>query len=122
MVLIGTIIGCLPWQERAERMSAEKLVFTATVTPATGGEWIFRNSIDHMMKNGVGSAHFIPLEVAEDRALLRGEIITDPRLVTERGLKEYLTDILAAKQGIFLDLEVRLREGLRPWVRAARAA
>ncbi|MCG2622541.1 hypothetical protein LVY72_11520 [Arthrobacter sp. I2-34] len=82
--------------------------FSMTVAPRKGAEHIFRSSVEHLAANGVGNARFSVVELTDSRAVLRGEITGDPRLVTDRSLAEFLTDTLAVKEGIHLDLEVRI--------------
>ena len=89
-------------------MKQNKIVFTVTASAREGGDQVFRNSIKMMVENGVGGASFLPVEIGNMRAVLQGEMIADLRLVTERGLAEYLEDTLASKESIHLDLALEL--------------
>lgn len=83
-------------------------IFTMTAAPREGGEQIFRSSVEQIAANGAGNATFSVVEMADSTAVLRGEITGDSRLVTDRSLAEFLTDALASKEAIHLDLEVRI--------------
>jgi hypothetical protein len=102
-------------------MWKDRIIFTLTAAPRDGGEQIFRSSVEQIMGNGAGAASFSSIEIAESAAVLRGEIAGDRRMVTERGLAEYLEDILASKEAIHLDLDVRIEARGLP-LPAARAA
>lgn len=91
-------------------MTQSKIVFTMTVSPREGDEQVFRNSVGLVAENGVGGASFMPVEIGSTQAVLQGEIFADRRLVTDRGLAEYLEDTLASKESIHLDLSVVLGE------------
>jgi hypothetical protein len=95
-------------------VTQNKIVFTVTASPQEGDEEVFRNSIGLIVENGVGSASFIPIEIGRSQAVLQGEIIADLRLVTERGLAEYLEDTLASKESIHLDLSLAMGADGRP--------
>ncbi|MFD1212930.1 hypothetical protein ACFQ36_12865 [Arthrobacter sp. GCM10027362] len=90
-------------------MRQSNIIFTMTATPREGGERIFRNSIGRIAADGAGGATFGTVELADSAAVLRGEIVADPRLVTNRSLAEYLEDTLASKEDIHLDLDVRIQ-------------
>ncbi|MGW6172412.1 hypothetical protein ACWF5H_02860 [Arthrobacter sp. NPDC055138] len=89
-------------------MTQSKIVFTLTASPHIGDERVFRNSIELMVEDGVGGASFTPADIGRTQAVLQGGIIADRRLVTARGLAEYLADTLASKEGIRLALGVEL--------------
>jgi hypothetical protein len=95
-------------------VTQNKIVFTLTASPHGGDEQVFRNSIGLVVENGVGAASFTPVEIGSTQAVLQGEIIADLRLVTERGLAEYLEDTLASKESIHLDLSLALEADGRP--------
>lgn len=99
---------------KEESVTQDKIVFTVTASPRDGGGQVFRSSIQMMVENGVGGASFIPLHIGSRQAVLRGEMIADLRLVTERGLAEYLEDTLASKESIHLDLALELAANGRP--------
>jgi len=102
-------------------VTQDHIVFTLTASPHEGGEQVFRDSIDLVVEHGVGGAIFTPVEIGSTQAVLQGEIIADLRLVTERGLAEYLEDTLASKESIHLDLTLQLEADGRP-LPVARAA
>ena len=89
-------------------MWKDRILFTLTATPRDGGEQIFRSSVEQIVGNGAGAASFSAVEIAGSTAVLQGEMAGDRRMVTERGLAEYLEDVLASKEAIYLDLDVRI--------------
>ncbi|EMY33895.1 hypothetical protein D477_012480 [Arthrobacter crystallopoietes BAB-32] len=88
-------------------MTHDTIFFTMTAEAPKGGERIFKGSVFQLFEDGAGGASFHSVEIAGDTAVLRGEIVGDRRLVTENGLAEYLEDILASKEAIHLDIDVR---------------
>ena len=90
------------------RVELNKITFMMTATPAVGGERLFQASIEGVVENGAGGASFTAVGIDDTRAVLQGEIVGDARLVTARGLAEYLEDTLASKAGIQLRLDVEL--------------
>lgn len=100
---------------KEESVTQDKIVFTVTASPRDDGGQVFRSSIQMMVENGVGGASFIPLQIGSRQAVLQGEMVADPRLVTERGLAEYLEDTSASKEGIHLALDVELGEHFFGW-------
>jgi len=107
---------------KEKSVTQNKIVFTVNVLPREGSEQLFRNSIEKMVENGVGGASFAPVEIGRTQAVLQGEIIADLRLVTERGLAEYLEDTLASKESIHLDLSLTLEPDGSPQPAACPAA
>lgn len=102
-------------------MWKDRIFFTLIATPRDGGEQIFRSSAEQIVGNGAGAASFSFVEISDSTAELRREIVGDRRMVTERGLAEYLEDLLASKEAIHLDLDVRIEARGLP-LPAGRAA
>ncbi|AUI50095.1 hypothetical protein [Arthrobacter crystallopoietes] len=82
--------------------------FTLTAECRQGDEQTFRDVIDWILANGVGGASFEAAEVTGGVAYLHGSIVGDRRLVAESGLAEYLSDVLARKEGIHVDISVHI--------------
>lgn len=87
-------------------MTQDAIIFTMTAAPRPGGEQYFRNHIDHIVANGAKAAVFSIVSISDGSATFRGEVSHDPRTMTSEALEEYLEDVLAAREGIQLNLSV----------------
>jgi hypothetical protein len=83
--------------------------FYMAAAPRPGTEDSFRDSIRRLAECGtVDGVRFFVLETADTRAALRGEMPQDECPQSPEALATYLEDQLAARAGIYLDLDVNI--------------